>query len=406
MKDNVTLMSDNSMHNNVESPPAILDSTMKRRIEMTELCELFLGSTGRRLFSLLIGMYMYGTLWAYCSVFAKAFAVQFALRGEENPEEGSTYFIYLFVFGCLVVPLSLMELSEQIYIQVSLTIFRGVLLCMMLLSTGIAYYSCGTEFGDISNTTCRADGAENAQQESSLYAVHFNNLYLFLPIAAYAYIFHHSVPALSEPVENKRSLGRLFAVALLIACVGYSILGVCVSAYFGRNTQSSSNLDWQYFEGVRGADGRLPWYAPIVSAFVVLFPAVDVASAYPLNAFTLGNNIMSAFYGEDMHKHEKSRFKVSVFRMLAALPPFLGAALISDLSHITAVTGLAGFAIAFVVPPLLAYYSALRMREMGLSELTIHSSGWTCTAVQYVVGCTGVALILVVFTCQIIYGTN
>lgn len=88
---------------------------------------------------------------------------------------------------------------------------------------------------------------------------------------------------------------------------------------------------------------KIPYYAQVISKFVILFPALDVASAYPLNAFTLGNNLMSSFYGTDeVEIHERSRIKVSIFRLLAAIPPFLGAYIVSDLGHITSFTGLTG----------------------------------------------------------------
>jgi amino acid permease len=403
-KDDARLITENSTHSTDEPPKILLHSGTTRRIEITELCELFLGSNGRRVFTLLICIYMYGTLWAYCSVFAKSFAVQFALADETQPEEGSTYLIYLFVFGCIVVPLSLMELSEQIFIQVSLSIFRIVLLSLMIITTAVSFSACDQEFGELSSNTCRpvSDGGEPI----SILSIHPSNLYLFLPMAAYAYIFHHSVPALSAPIEDKRSLSRMFAVALLVSFVAYSLLGAVVSAYFGAATQSSSNLDWKDYRGVLNADGSVPWYASFVSNFVVLFPAIDVASAYPLNAFTLGNNLMSAYYGADMKHHEQSRLKTSIFRLIAALPPFLGAAMVNDLHHITAYTGLTGFAIAFVVPALLAYYSTKKMAELGMSDNTVHSSGWTDKNAQYVMIGVGTALIVGVFGCQLIYGTD
>jgi len=37
-----------------------------------------------------------------------------------------------------------------------------------------------------------------------------SNLYVFLPIATYAFIYHHSIPGLSEPVKNKKQLGNIF----------------------------------------------------------------------------------------------------------------------------------------------------------------------------------------------------
>ena len=48
------------------------------------------------------------------------------------------------------------------------------------------------------------------------------------------------------------------------------------------------------------------------------------------------------------------------FRLLAAVPPILGAALVSDLGKITDYTGITGFAIAFIFPALLGLYSEHR----------------------------------------------
>lgn len=371
-------------------------SDAPRRIELTELCGIFLGTAGKNIFSCLISIYMYGTLWAYCTVFASAFAAQIPLGSHENDV---SYFVYLIVFAAVVVPLSLMELSEQIYVQVTLTIFRGVMLGVMILTTGAAYFRGGHDFGEESNESFDVPGGGNG---SDIYDMNFSKIYLFLPIAGYAYIFHHSVPALSDPVEDKKSLTKMFSVALLISFAAYALLGVVVSLYFGTGVNASSNLNWRQYRGQRTSDGSIVWYAPVVSFFVVLFPALDVASAYPLNAFTLGNNLMSAFYGDQMYIHEKSEFKVRLFRLLAALPPFLGACLIRDLSQITSFTGLTGFAIAFIIPALLALYSERKMVERSLPVETEHSNVFATTGAQYVLSITGVLMVLGVATSQIV----
>ncbi len=378
------VMSDDSVHNIINEK-----NTTVRRIEMTELCGIFIGKPAKQTFTNLIGIYMYGTLWAYCTVFANAFSTQLSFG--EGWEEAS-YYSYLFLFALMVIPLSLMELSEQIYVQVALTIFRAVMLSVMIATTGAAYFRGGHDFGEESNESFEVAGGGNG---ADIYDVNFGHVYLFLPIAAYAYIFHHSVPALSDPIEDKESLTKMFAVALFISFVAYSVMGVVVSLYFGHYVDSSSNLNWQTYHGPRNSDGSFPWYAPVVAFFVVLFPALDVASAYPLNAFTLGNNLMSAYYGDDMHIHEKSLLKVRIFRLLAAIPPFLGACLVRDLGNITSFTGLTGFAIAFVVPPLLAFYSARTMQESNLSEKTIHSNSWLSTRFSQLALCVVGVLLLV-----------
>jgi len=388
------VMSDDSVHNESFSKK---DSTAPaRRIEMTELCGLFMGKTAKQTFSYLIGIYMYGTLWAYCTVFANAFSTQ--LPFGEGLEEVS-YLSYLALFALLVIPLSLMELSEQIYVQVTLTIFRAVMLSVMIITTGSAYFRGGYDFGEESNEAFDVKGGGNG---TDIYDVNFGNVYLFLPIAAYAYIFHHSVPALADPVEDKKSLTKMFAIALVISFVAYALLGVVVALYFGDKVDSSSNLNWREYQGPRTSDGSIPWYASLVAFFVVLFPALDVASAYPLNAFTLGNNLMSAFYGDEMYIHEKSEAKVRTFRLLAAAPPFLGACLVRDLSNITSFTGLTGFAIAFIVPSMLAVYSARKMNDRGLSEETVHSNQFTTAFAQYMLTSVGILLVVGVAISQAI----
>eukprot|EP00957_Ditylum_brightwellii_P004515 343095-Ditylum_brightwellii.AAC.1 len=72
-----------------------------------------------------------------------------------------------------------------------------------------------------------------------------------------------------------------------------------VGWYFGKNVKQSSNLNWKYYTGGTGRlseDGSeyidIAWWARFISTFVVIFPAVDVISAFPLHAITLGNNLV------------------------------------------------------------------------------------------------------------------
>jgi hypothetical protein len=143
-------------------------------------------------------------------------------------------------------------------------------------------------------------------------------------------------------------------------------------------------------------DGKPPIYARIISFFVVLFPAIDVASAYPLNAYTLGNNLMSYHYGEEMVKYEKSKTHLYFFRALGAIPPIIAACFVSDLGSITDYTGLTGFAIAFVFPAVLARYSARRCDELGIDKHTRFSGYLTSVFFQNLMIVVGVFLIIYV----------
>eukprot|EP01038_Epipyxis_sp_PR26KG_P008822 gene8822-11911_t len=364
-----------------------------RKYEFSELCKLFLGNYGQMIYAVSISIYLYGTLWAYSTVFAKAFSTHMPLQLYKDliQQQEIDYVLYLLLFSVLVVPLSLMEFHEQIFIQVMLTIFRVIMVSLMIITVVIAYIKNDIEFYNNSNTN-NNNNISNVDNHSLIYGMNFQNAYFLLPIAGYAYIFHHSIPSLAHPVQDKKSLPKIFSYAIYISFVAYSLVGGVLSLYFGNHIQVSSNLNWETYLGYAQSYGGV-LFAKFVSFFVVLFPALDVASAFPLNAFTLGNNLMSTWYGNDMHKYEKSRMRLSFFRSLAAIPPIFAAYAISDLGVITDYTGLSGFIIAFIFPALLSKFSKLRLESFGISSNTIYTSWKTGPIYQNILAGSGIILL-------------
>lgn len=352
---------------------------VRRKKEMTELCQLFLGEIGKHIYLGVICVYMYGSLWAYATVFANSFSA-----AHENFFGDYSYYVFLLLFSCIAIPVSLLEFSEQVFMQVSLAIFRVIMVLVMVMSIVLAYSSGENQFQ-------LPEGYDQHHTASTLLRCEWGNLYLLMPVAAFAFLFHHSVPALAEPITEKKMLNSVFQTSLLVTLVFYIALGVIISAYFGTNTLSSSNLNWKGYIG-HGTSSHTPWPASIARFFVLLFPAFDVASAFPLNAFTLGNNLMTAYYGKDIHLHDSSRSKTRFFRSLAAVPPLLGAIFISDLGQITSWTGLTGFALVFIFPPLLSYAAKKKLDFIGIRSETVHSSFWTNTFWQFFLFFSGVIL--------------
>ena len=268
------------------------------KFEIMELCELYMGITCERTYAVIISLYMYGTLWAYATVFSNAFSSIFNL----GP---ATYWFCLLLFFTGVIPLSLRELNEQVVVQVALSICRVLMLICMIGTVIAASCQNANAFSNISSS--------DAGVIEMTYSSNPKKLYILLPIAAYANIFHHSIPSLSQPVKEKSQLSAIFAAASLVCLVGYAAVGISVSMYFGSETLKNSNINWTKYVAWQDSKATSPTYvvvfAEIISKFVVLFPALDVASAFPLNAITLGNNLMSYWYGgARIHEMEESRY--------------------------------------------------------------------------------------------------
>lgn len=51
------------------------------------------------------------------------------------------------------------------------------------------------------------------------------------------------------------------------------------------------------------------WVVLIIKHYMVLFPALNVSSAFPLNGITVGNNLMATYYGDKTHIAEKEKGK-------------------------------------------------------------------------------------------------
>lgn len=106
----------------------------EQKLEITELCLMFLGTSGRNAYSICIAIYIYGSLTAYCSVFAESLGSHIPVFASDR----SNYNLYLSVFFVSVVPLSCLELNEQIEWQVVLALCRVLMAVVMIGSVVLA----------------------------------------------------------------------------------------------------------------------------------------------------------------------------------------------------------------------------------------------------------------------------
>jgi hypothetical protein len=180
-------------------------------------------------------------------------------------------------------------------------------------------------------------------------------LYIFLPIACYAFIYHHSIAGLSHPVRDKKLLGSIFLTTFIICAVAYGSIAVLVATYFGPHMAQSSNLEWHDY-------GKGMAFPRAVALFILIFPALDVASAFPLNAITLGNNFLSM--RDTKPSRPPARRMVVAFRLLAALPPIFAGFFVRDLGRISEFAGTVGVIITLVFPAALNLMSRSKLKEV------------------------------------------
>jgi hypothetical protein len=103
--------------------------------------------------------------------------------------------------------------------------------------------------------------------------------------------FHH----------QQKALGPVFRATVICCTVMYIWIAVVLASAFGQDIEQSSNLMWKHHIDPTGGGAFL---YKAIAWYVVCFPALDVVSAFPLNAITLGNNLLGALYGRRTHEYE------------------------------------------------------------------------------------------------------
>jgi amino acid permease len=247
------------------------------------------------------------------------------------------------------------------------------------------------------------------EEDESLmsYSFAFSGFGVMFSTALFSQLFQHSVPGLIRPLPEyqKRKVPQVFMKALATTMTLYLILGISAACYFGSSTSSSVNLNFTNFSygiNLEEAPEWQVWLVKVLSNVVVLFPAADTLSVFPLIANTLGNNLSTSspgltrkirtllkgrgWTGEELKTHTR-KVNMIIWRLVASVPPIVASVYAKDLAFSLQLAGLAGLYVAFVCPALLQRASSNAIkRNFGEAEVgTIYSGCQSKREVEIVV---------------------
>lgn len=153
-------------------------------------------------------------------------------------------------------------------------------------------------------------------------------LFVLLVGIAFAFTNQFCVRDVLQPLrqEDRGKQVKLWGISMGVLFGLYFLAGVTVSLAFGEYVESPCTLAWSKFSGFwfsEENDGSRPLWAEIVGWFVVLLPAIDIASSYPLNGITTTNTMGQTFLTEeesnDHYWHLIMRFVLCTVTAVLAL---------------------------------------------------------------------------------------
>ena len=321
-----------------------------RKFDFATIGEMFAGKCGKGVVQVVMASYSIGTLWSYASVFASSVASIFFTyvlgatcdAYADAPSTGclDAYYVCMAVFAAIVIFMVLLDIHEQAAIQSFLSGYRIVALALML---GTMVLKMGV------------DGpAAIADRYASIGAFNWANFGKGFGPTILALNCHYNMPDALQPLQHKQFARQVAFGALLIAGCFYLLLGVLGALAFDEINPLVS-LNWSTFTGCGNGWTACPGAAwnplgVVVQLVILVFPIVNVTSAYPMVGVTVGDNMLLSMPKAVTAPLGGTKNARNACRLLVAVPPILLAVAFKKLDFIFSVAGLFGFLLGLSIP--------------------------------------------------------
>ena len=249
----------------------VFEITSTRKFEIVELSEMFVGKWFKYVYLFIFVIYGFLGCWSFAAVAGSAWATNIpynfgatticnshAFHHRVLPLGGCLYSYYfsVFLFGVVVITLSVLDLKDQVLVQVILglliyiAIGAIIIYCIVKLAQG----------GDICKEQASLHNVTAANERSSVVDLHNNTQYMSfedivvkfdpagwlisIPVFIYAFMIHSGVSSLTHPIKQKKYLHWMMVVNFASSHVCLLSLGVIVPLWFKASVQETVTLNW------------------------------------------------------------------------------------------------------------------------------------------------------------------
>ena len=241
--------------------------SLDRKFEVTELTDIFLGRWAKYLYLALTSTSSFLSLVGFAMIAGSSWSINLPLNFtgviqctaddflfQTIPSDLSCRYAYwfsLFLFACIVVPLSMVEMADQAIIQLFLSLLRVITIGAIVIFCAANLISSG----DICkcnqpwmNTSELEPFDDQCNETTSLTSVstHFDFRYwsVTIPVSLFSLSMNQTIPFLVHPIKQKRHLGTLFRVDYAFISVMYLVIGVTISLWWRECINETCTLNW------------------------------------------------------------------------------------------------------------------------------------------------------------------
>lgn len=341
--------------------------------EVAEVVRLCCGELWRGIYLAVLCISLGGCMWTYAVVFGRSFAQYLfpsSCSGDDSAADMTgdclqKYHYGIALLAVVTTPLCLIEVKEQISFQLMMTAMR-VLLVLLMIATALSAYV----LNDIDSSFSHGTRVRSVQNGSVVY---------FISAASFALFLNSNVPVVINALQRGVCIEKVLVTAFLCCCLLYGGLSVVLASTLSASLMSPCNLNWAGFRwpgaGV-SCSVACDTSARMLEILVVLFPAIDVLSVYPINTMILASSLApAATSSSSCHNIDNNVATVSLScanltrAAINALPLML-AALFMDFTALIDYSGVMSLLICFVFPAFISLQFDRNISTTNDVELT------------------------------------
>ncbi|OMJ68987.1 hypothetical protein SteCoe_33416 [Stentor coeruleus] len=286
-------------------------------------------------------VYFEGSLVAYSSIFAASFTSNiplYFLSTCDIYEKGFyssciiNYWIFLGLFGFIVIYLSLLGIKNQKTFQVSMCGLRYFIICLIIYCSIELIYTGKT-----------IDGKPGSKPEPQL--ADFSKAHLAVPIIVFSLMYQLLLPSIAAIVHKRsQKMWKIVLMVTFIIFIIYSALGIIVP-YAISNVKEQVSLNFRDYTG--GQNEKNLW-GYFVMYGVILQPAFDVIACFPFKTISLADNWGHMIYGDKIKSEKIIKVLVFVFGVV----PLMFAAVFYNIAEVFGIVGLLPLVLFHAVVPI------------------------------------------------------
>jgi amino acid permease len=328
-----------------ESVPNITN----RRFDITSIISIVFGKNFSILYMICLYLAVIGAQTSYFSIFSASFAAKIPLGFADTCDIyndkvyfgkcRAEYWIYWSIFFCSMMYLTIKGLKEQLWFQSCLTIMRFVIISIIIFTSSALI---------VGSNKISSDEKINVEMPQ---LINSKNVLNVLPILMFAFMYQLQLPSIAECTrDKKKNLPVIIKMVGITSAIIYGLISMIVPIAI-KNVKVQCTIEYSDYSAGYPQDNK-PWWTYFISYIVVLFPALDVFSVFPLLSIAFSDNLLGLIYGPNNPKIKEKKILI-FYRTLTVAIPGIISFFIFDLAFIMDWVGLIGMMSGPIIFPIL-----------------------------------------------------